>query len=570
MFVSPRSASNSPTRSSATISSATISSATITSPRRGLVRLGVAYALALGSATCGARSSLDLPAPLPPQPECIRHEDCPGHDDACKPVRCVDSEKYRDKLPELPAGVPLPPRVCFVVEPVLCDDDSACTVDACDSATAACTHFPATLDLDDDGFRAPLPGKQPGALDACGDDCNDASALSFPGNPEMCDGVDNDCNGVVDDGAEFVPINAEPVRISGMIAPAGPGGLGFDGESYLAIYTGSTSGFDMYETRISSSGAKLEPIETKIALQNADSAGGPIVWVGDRYGLVWQDRRDADYEIYFTLLTGDGKKALADLRLSNAFGFSINPDLVWNGNEFIAAWQDERTGLFEIVGQRIALDGTLVGGNVVLAASNGVPNEAPNLASGATTLALAFANGAGGQQSVLLRTFDRETLDARSGLILASPTTVEAVSPTVVWNDDRYVVSWHERSGNNRAVFATSFDEDGNVLTPPTQLTSPGAARSRYSALTPLGDRLLLIWADDRDMNQGYELYSRMIGADLSALSIEMRLTNAPFDSIYPVPTFGADGQVGVLFRDDRSQGEHHVYFTQLGCVTGG
>ncbi len=32
-------------------------------------------------------------------------------------------------------------------------------------------------------------------------DCNDAEPAAFPGNPEVCDAIDNDCNGVVDDGA---------------------------------------------------------------------------------------------------------------------------------------------------------------------------------------------------------------------------------------------------------------------------------------------------------------------------------------------------------------------------------
>ncbi len=31
-------------------------------------------------------------------------------------------------------------------------------------------------------------------------DCDDAEAKAYPGNPEVCDGIDNDCNGTVDDG----------------------------------------------------------------------------------------------------------------------------------------------------------------------------------------------------------------------------------------------------------------------------------------------------------------------------------------------------------------------------------
>ena len=31
-------------------------------------------------------------------------------------------------------------------------------------------------------------------------DCDDANANIFPGSPEICDGIDNDCNGIIDDG----------------------------------------------------------------------------------------------------------------------------------------------------------------------------------------------------------------------------------------------------------------------------------------------------------------------------------------------------------------------------------
>ena len=99
-------------------------------------------------------------------------------------------------------------------------------------------------------------------------------------------------------------------------------------------------------------------------------------------------------------------------------------------------------------------------------------------------------------------------------------------------------------------------------------MTAPGAARSRYPSLLPLGDRALVVYSDDRDANSGYELYSRMFDRELSPIGSEMRLTNAPFDSVYPVTAFGPEGEVAILFRDDRQGGAHHVWFTRLGCVT--
>jgi len=82
----------------------------------------------------------------------------------------------------------------------------------------------------------------------------------------------------------------------------------------------------------------------------------------------------------------------------------------------------------------------------------------------------------------------------------------------------------------------------------------------------PYGDRLLLVWADDRDANGGYELYAKMLDRKLGTLTKEQRLTNAIGDSLDPITTFGPTGQVGVLFGDNRT-GSPQAYFTHLNCV---
>ncbi len=60
-------------------------------------------------------------------------------------------------------------------------------------------------DNDGDGFGDPLSlqlGCQlPPDATTDGSDCNDNDATAFPGAPEVCDGADNDCNGISDDDA---------------------------------------------------------------------------------------------------------------------------------------------------------------------------------------------------------------------------------------------------------------------------------------------------------------------------------------------------------------------------------
>ena len=69
-----------------------------------------------------------------------------------------------------------------------CDDGNACTSgDACAGGVCRGT----AIDADGDGYG-------PGA--SCGGDCNDADRTVNPGATELCNGVDDDCSGVPDDG----------------------------------------------------------------------------------------------------------------------------------------------------------------------------------------------------------------------------------------------------------------------------------------------------------------------------------------------------------------------------------
>jgi hypothetical protein len=68
--------------------------------------------------------------------------------------------------------------------PRSCDDGDPCTDDAC-QVGVGCIHT--VRDEDGDGFD-------------CHNDCDDTDPSVHPGAHEICNGIDDNCNGLIDEG----------------------------------------------------------------------------------------------------------------------------------------------------------------------------------------------------------------------------------------------------------------------------------------------------------------------------------------------------------------------------------
>ena len=85
-------------------------------------------------------------------------------------------------------------HVCVPGTPLTCDDGDECTADACSESSQTCLN--PLIDPDGDGYADV-------ALDCSdadqGGDCDSEMMAINPGAAELCDGVDNNCNGQTDE-----------------------------------------------------------------------------------------------------------------------------------------------------------------------------------------------------------------------------------------------------------------------------------------------------------------------------------------------------------------------------------
>ena len=437
-------------------------------------------------------SDASVDAPDSTAVPCTRDQDCVGSD--CNaPALCQ-------------AGTCAPGTAC--ANP----DGDHCAVE-CVKTPGKAECVVAALDGDDDGHGTQLCAPSPG------DDCDDATNAVFTGASELCDGVDNDCDGLVDldDGLTLggTPHTVDVAPDSGSVAVTGVDG----GHALLFVQ----------KTALAQNGNPNRLLFTDIAgavrdqlTLDATAMGEPIFSGGSsRVVALGYAAQAAAFELV-DVATARRDSASASLSTQAAVSaLSVTPSISASIPVWLGIWSQgpsaSEPGLFVRIISDVGVLGTP---QRILEAAAGAQFTLIHATSVASQLAVAFAEQTTvasppgvrvdigyallDAQFSLVKQDSLDTMDfAVAGFADLVPPL--GVRPQVVAVGDRFLVGWFDAA---RTLNLAAFSSSGALVCGPLTVTSIKGSWSRHHALASAGDEALAVVADD----EGWATLHRLNG----------------------------------------------------------
>jgi hypothetical protein len=315
--------------------------------------------------------------------------------------------------------------------------------------------------------------------------------------------------------ARAAPAVSAELPVSNPVETAPDGGgafptMAFDGTNYLVVWTDQRShwrsSYDVYGSRVTPSGEVLDPGGIPIATSPSDEAQARVAFGGGTFLVVWAetDRSSGARDVRGARVSPSG--AVLDpggIPMSSAAGAQTTPDVAFGGSSFLVVWGDTRAdtvGPPQAFGSRVSAAGSVLDPEGIRIATP--PSGAYGLAvaAGADRFLVAWHQGSGDNTDVVGARIDPSgsVLDPDAVPIATAPGFQTA--PAIAFNGTEFLVAWHDDadgSGTSGARVSPSgsvLDPDGIAIAVAT--TSDG--EQRPPSVTALGSTFLVAWHDGR------------------------------------------------------------------------
>jgi hypothetical protein len=338
-----------------------------------------------------------------------------------------------------------------------------------------------------------------------------------------------------------------------------------DGENFLVVWQDNRGGgyYDIYGARVTRAGVVLDTtgivISTEASFQDFPPA---VAFDGGNFLVAWQDPRSgSSYDIYGARVTpAGGVLDSAGFAVSTAVGTQWCPALAFDGTNFLVVWTDGRSAWsYDIYGARVTPAGTVLDSKGIAISTAAYGQDEPDVAfDGTNFLAVWEDERTGGAYDIYGARVTTEgvVLDSE-GIAISTGADYEG-QPVLAFDGENFLVVWQDRrSGLYWDIYGARVTPAGVVLDSTGIAISTAADDQVYPALAFDGGNLLVVWFDGRCGNYDADIYGARVtpaGVVLDPNGIAIS-TEADYQ-VYPALAFDGDNFL-VAWQDQRGGGGH-------------
>ncbi|MEO0098187.1 MAG: T9SS type A sorting domain-containing protein [candidate division WOR-3 bacterium] len=324
--------------------------------------------------------------------------------------------------------------------------------------------------------------------------------------------------------------------------------LAFGNGSYFVVWgdwrNGPPNLSDIYGARVSSDGEVLDPEGIPI-FRGVDIQTSPAVaFDGINYLVVWMSREGENNLIYGARVTQEGRVLDPNgFPIGGEFGEKYNPSVTFDGINYFVVWQERRNGDFDIYGARVTPEGIVLDPEGIPISRAGDDQGCPSVAFDGVNYLVVWEDRRNGEgYDIYGSRVDREgnVLDPHGFSI--SGAYHSQTYPKVTFDGTNYFVVWEDfRSGYEKDIYGAKVSPYGLVIDSFSVSLQPKNQCSP-SLVKGFGNQLLIVYAGWVDsINCRPANTYRLWGKFYPFIGIKKNCYQFPnshfFLKIYPNPT---------------------------------
>jgi hypothetical protein len=173
-------------------------------------------------------------------------------------------------------------------------------------------------------------------------------------------------------------LEPDGIQISSTVGRDEAPGVAFDGANCLVVWGHDSGFFDITGARVTPAGVVLDPTGIAISTVPGDQRRPGLVFDGSNYLVAWDDARSGNYEIYGARVSSAG--VVADpggIPVSTGTGNRFQPVLAFDGADTLVVWDDSRAGNRDIYGARLTQAGIVLDRAGILISTEPQPRPPP-------------------------------------------------------------------------------------------------------------------------------------------------------------------------------------------------